>query len=151
MARRVAISNGTICGCREIGANLAIRMIQNGDAVIDGNEADYRISLTFKTVEYKLARDPLHKAKALWNGAYRAALTATQSEELYQGLRYPGEGQIASDGPVSAKLTVVRKYRRNRGLIDWGEKETFPRKRFNGDKLPPPIYSESAYRLKMGV
>ncbi len=147
MARRVAISNGTICGCREIGANLAIRMIANGDAVIDGHESGFRISLTFKTVEHVLARDPLHKARPLWNGSYRAALTATQCEELYSGLRHPGEGQIASDGPVSAKLTVVRKYRKGRGLIDWNEREGFRAKRFNADKLPPSVYqSEAHYR-----
>lgn len=126
-------------------------MLSNGDALIDGDPADFRIKLTFRTMEHVVSRDLDHKARALWNGAYRAALTATQCEELYQGLRYPGEGQIASDGPVSAKLTVIRKYRKGKGLINWGEREGFRAKRFNGAKLPAAIYqSEAAYRLKHG-
>ncbi len=147
MAKRVRISNGSICGCEEICAKLAISMIVNGDAVLDGKPEDYRIRLTFREMDHVVTRGASHQARALWNGSYRAALTSTQCEELYSGLRYPGEGQTPSDGPVSAKLTVVRKYRKGRGLIDWNEREGFRAKRFNADKLPPSVYkSEAHYR-----
>ncbi len=88
------------------------------------------------------------KARALCNTSSRAALSATQQEEIYCGLRYPGRGQTPSDGPVTVpKLTVVRKYRKGEGLVDWGEKDRFARRRFNPDKLPPSVYkSEAHYR-----
>ncbi len=86
------------------------------------------------------------RARALCNTSGRAALSTTQREELYQGLRHPGHGQCPTDGPVTAQLTVVRKYRPGKGLLNWGETEKFPRRRFNEDKLPPSIYpSERAY------
>lgn len=87
------------------------------------------------------------KAKALCNSSTRAALSTTQREELYQGLRRPGHGQTPTDGPVTKVITVVRKYRAGVGFINWGENEKFARKRFNPDKIPAPAFpSELAYR-----
>ena len=87
------------------------------------------------------------KARALCNSSSRAALSTTQREELYQGLRRPGHGQTPSDGPVSSVMTVVRKYRPGVGFVDWGERDKFARRRFNPDKIPQSRFrTEAEYR-----
>ena len=79
------------------------------------------------------------------------ALATTQREDLYWGFR-----KDHTDGPVR-HLTVVKKPgpvigrdsigREVFGLMNWSENDRFPRKRFNSDRLPPPIYaSEAAMR-----
>ena len=84
------------------------------------------------------------KVRALCNSSTRAALSTTQREELYQGFRKPGRGEISTAGPVTATLTVVRKYRDGVGFIDWGEKERFTRKRFNPDRIPAAQFRNMA-------
>ena len=87
------------------------------------------------------------KARALCNSSSRAALSTTQREELYQGLRRPGHGQTPSDGPVSSVMIVVRKYRPGVGFVDWGERDKFARRRFNPEKIPQSRFRTEAEYL----
>ncbi len=84
------------------------------------------------------------KARALCNSSSRAALSTTQREELYQGLRRPGHGLTPTDGPVTRVITVVRKYRAGVGFMNWGETEKFARRRFNPDKIAQPRFRTEA-------
>lgn len=111
--------------------------------LIKSNGRDRRIKLVEETPEN------IAKARALHGGSTRAALSTTQREELYQGLRRPGKGQTPTDGPVTKVITVVRKYRQGVGFINWGENERFARRRLNPDKLPVPLYTESQLRAAM--
>lgn len=84
-------------------------------------------------------------------------MSPTQREELYSGFR-----KIHTDGPVTAVLTVIRKIRGAGLILDkkgivrcdgelvaWNENERFPRRRFNPDNIPLPMYqSEAHYRAR---
>jgi len=85
------------------------------------------------------------------------ALSSTQREELYSGLR-----REHTDGPVTGVLTVVKrpgqhvshgKLKNDQMLPSqifemkpWNESARFPRRRFNPDTIRPLFTSEAAYR-----
>lgn len=95
------------------------------------------------------------RTRALCNTSTRSAMSPTQREELYSGFR-----KIHTDLPVTGVLTVVRKIR-GRGLIldkkgvmrcdgelmAWNENERFPRRRWNPDSIPLPLYKSEAHYL----
>lgn len=97
------------------------------------------------------------RTRALCNTSTRSAMSPTQREELYSGFR-----KIHTDGPVTAVLTVIRKIRGAGLILDkkgivrcdgelvaWNENERFPRRRFNPDNIPLPMYqSEAHYRAR---
>ena len=98
----------------------------------------------------QLNAEPTQRTRALCiRDAGGAALSCTQREELYSGSR-----KDHTDGPVTATITVIRKPgktigkdqlgREVFGFLNWGETERFPRRRFNPDKIPTPIYASEA-------
>lgn len=130
---------GVIVSDRVIGYVLedeAREMIRSREYTLIRTKAgkERRIMLVNETPEL------IAKARALCNGSMRAALSTTQREELYRGLRRPGRGELSTAGPVTATITVLKKYRPGIGLIPWGETERFPRRRYN------PVFVNPVYR-----
>ncbi len=119
--------------CRDILRNQEGRVVRKRD--------DVRVMLNQEAVS---------RARALCNTSQRAALSTTQREELYDGLRRPGHGLTPTDGPVTGVLTVVRKYRQGVGFLNWGENEKFARRRYNPDRPATPIFATEA-RLRAAM
>lgn len=92
-----------------------------------------------------LKSEVVTRVRALCNTSTQSALSSTQREELYSGLR-----KDHTDGPVTKVITVIRKVRVNchgdRSLENWREGEKFPRRRFNPDRIPTASFrSEAEY------
>lgn len=99
-----------------------------------------------------LTPEVTHRVRALCNTSTQSALSSTQQEELYSGLR-----RTHTDTPVYfPPLTVVRKIRTNkfgeRSFQNWGENDKFPRRRYNPDQIPAPQFrSMRDYALAAGA
>ncbi len=139
MEGKITITNGSFCGRNEIAPKVAINMLLQGHAVLDGPESECRIRLTFKEMNYVPAR-----AKSFKDSSPTPALATVQNEALYSGCRREGS-------PVTGTVNVLRKLRRSRmksipgRFLDWGERDVFPPHRFNPDEINPLYPTMSAF------
>jgi hypothetical protein len=167
---RIVIQNGLFSGRAEVNLSEAIAWIAKGLAApvnpvwheVNGCP-DYtftEIRMTYKEYDQivNATKAPVKAHKERQYAAFEppVCIPALQREEVYQGSRQQGTA-----GPTKtlcclrqARLTPVTSasgpQARSVEFIDWKESDTFPRKRYNEQRIPTPTFrSESEMRARL--
>jgi hypothetical protein len=129
----VTIENGLVFGKSQVRAKVALQMILTGAAV---PATPSSIKLTFEG--YNLAPAPKKPGREPRPSGPTPAMPSVQDELVYAGSRAEGS-------PVTGSVLVLRKVRKGQ-FQNWGEKDRFPSRRFNPDRITPMFPSLRAYQ-----